>query len=194
MAQPTKLTEELHEAMIRHLELGTPVRRSVKLVGISHQTHYNWLERGQAERDRLAGDARARMREGERPYVDYLDAVQRAEENAYFRNLVIIQQAARGGTEFETNTIETFHPDGKIKSRRTVRRKQPPQWQAAAWYLERRHPDEYARTVKGEMTGKGGGPISYNAMTKEEYKEALRENLGNAQHLMGAFLGEDDLV
>src|SRR5690348_6906786 len=35
----------------------------------------------------------------------------------------------------------------------------PKNWTAAAWWLERRRPTEYARSEKVEMTGKDGGPI-----------------------------------
>jgi hypothetical protein len=32
-------------------------------------------------------------------------------------------------------------------------------WQAAAWRLERRFPERYARNRRVELTGKDGGPV-----------------------------------
>lgn len=33
------------------------------------------------------------------------------------------------------------------------------QWQAAAWWLERRYPDRWGQKLRQEVTGEGGGPI-----------------------------------
>jgi hypothetical protein len=37
------------------------------------------------------------------------------------------------------------------------------QWQAAAWILERRHPESYGRRDRVEVTGKKGGPVQVDA-------------------------------
>lgn len=36
---------------------------------------------------------------------------------------------------------------------------EPKNWTAAAWWLERRHPEDYAKRERVEMTGADGGPI-----------------------------------
>jgi hypothetical protein len=52
-------------------------------------------------------------------------------------------------------------------------------WQAAAWWLERRHPDDFGlqTRTKQEITGKDGGPIvtkrEIPCYTTEELKEVL---------------------
>ena len=59
----------------------------------------------------------------------------------------------------------------------------PKNWTAAAWWLERRHPQDYARREKVEMTGKDGGPIDHRdiaALTDHErtaLAEAIRRHL-----------------
>jgi len=35
----------------------------------------------------------------------------------------------------------------------------PKHWTAAAWLLERTHPDEYARPIRTEISGPDGGPV-----------------------------------
>jgi len=52
----------------------------------------------------------------QRRYSDFSDAVKKAEGDAIVRNVATIMRAAQDGT-----------------------------WQAAAWWLERRYPDDYAR-------------------------------------------------
>ncbi len=37
-------------------------------------------------------------------------------------------------------------------------------WQAAAWWLERKHPEEFALRYKVEATGKNGGPLVVTPM------------------------------
>ncbi len=71
-----------------------------------------------------------RGRNGEAEYADFLAAIEKAEGNAITRNLAVINKAAHDGT-----------------------------WQAAAWWLERRYPQEYGRQVH-EVQGKDGGPVA----------------------------------
>jgi len=59
----------------------------------------------------------------------------------------------------------------------------PKNWQAAAWWLERRHPQDYARRERVEMTGKDGGPIDHRDVSsltdheKAALAEAIRDHL-----------------
>jgi hypothetical protein len=41
----------------------------------------------------------------------------------------------------------------------------PKNWTAAAWWLERRHPQDYAKRDKVEMSGPDGGPIESRDVT-----------------------------
>lgn len=60
---------------------------------------------------------------------------------------------------------------------------EPRNWTAAAWWLERRRPDEFARREKLEHTGKDGGPIDHRDITalpdheREALAEAIRRHL-----------------
>lgn len=38
-------------------------------------------------------------------------------------------------------------------------RNQPGDWKAAAWLLERKHPDRFGRRVSQSISGPGGGPV-----------------------------------
>ena len=62
-------------------------------------------------------------------YVQFMQAVEKARADAVVRNVAIIQKKAS----------ET--------------------WQAAAWWLERRHPKDWARTEKTQLTGADGSSV-----------------------------------
>ncbi|MDI6617883.1 MAG: IS630 transposase-related protein [Clostridiales bacterium] len=59
-------------------------------------------------------------------YFDFVDAIKRAEAEAEMRNVTLIQKA--GSTT----------------------------WQAAAWYLERKHPDKWGKREQMDLTHSGG--------------------------------------
>jgi hypothetical protein len=66
-----------------------------------------------------------------RRYADFADAIQKAEGEAELRHVAVVTGAAQAGV-----------------------------WQAAAWWLERRFPNDYGRTVQQvEHSGPGGGPL-----------------------------------
>jgi len=79
----------------------------------------------------------------DRSYVEIADEIRMARDYAAHRSMVSIQKAATDGT-----------------------------WQAAAWYLERTDPKNYARTT--QITGKDNGPVRLS-VTAEEVNELLRE-------------------
>ena len=93
-------------------------------------------------------------------YSDFSAAIKKAEADAVARNVALIQQAASSGT-----------------------------WQAAAWWLERRHPDDFARTEKQVLTGKDGGPIAIRAgmlAPEADLSRLTAEALAQLGHLLEA--------
>ena len=116
MGRVTILTQQVQDKMVEAIEMGNYAPTAAEYAGIATSTHYNWLKLGE---------------KGESPYVEYLEAIKKAEAIAEVRNVGIIQNAA----------INT--------------------WTAAAWYLERKHFDKWGRRerVHNELTGANGGPI-----------------------------------
>jgi len=90
---------------------------------------------------------------GREPYRAFYAAVKNAEEEAVQSRIAVIQKAAQDGN-----------------------------WQAAAWWLERKFPAEWGRIdrVQAEITGKDGGPLQVSrvdGLSEAEMRELLRQAL-----------------
>lgn len=62
----------------------------------------------------------------------------------------------------------------------------PKNWTAAAWWLERRHPEDYGKRERVEMTGRDGGPIDtreLSAALSDHERAALQAAIRS--HLRG---------
>jgi hypothetical protein len=119
------LTPDVQEAICKDITLGVPITYAALRAGVTPATVYSW---------------RAKGRRGESPeYVEFLDATKKAEADAVARNAATINAAATG--KLVSKRTVTTKPDGTQK---TVEAFAPPQWTAAAWYLERRADRDFA--------------------------------------------------
>jgi hypothetical protein len=133
MGRVTVWSQQIQDNMVKAIEMGNYAHVAAEYAGISKSTHYNWLKLGE---------------KGEEPYVEYLDAIKKAEAIAQVRNVGIIQEAA-------------------IKT-----------WTAAAWFLERKHYNEWGRRERShiELTGANGAPIE---IAQVDARAALLAMLGH---------------
>ena len=83
------------------------------------------------------------------PKLEFLEAIKKAESDAETRNVALIETAANQS------------------------------WQAAAWWLERKHNERWGRKERQEVTGEKGGPIQIQTELTpkqlEEYADVIRE-------------------
>jgi transposase len=127
------LTPIIQKKVVDALIEGMPIRFIAAYAGIDRQTFFNWLDRG--------ASAAKVIREGgevpdeEMPYVAFSQAVEVAISEHVAYNLARIKLAAKGIVG--QKTLE----DGSTVPFVLVR----PEWQAAAWILERKYPDEFGR-------------------------------------------------
>lgn len=157
--RPTKLTPELQARIVQAIQAGNYMETAAAYAGISKNTLFDWLRRGAREKERLAGNARARILKEEAPYVAFSDSVEKALAEAEVRDVVNVMKAADGG-----------------------------QWQASAWRLERKFPDRWGHKAKlqQEISGPGGQPVKVavdlSALTDEELNalESISNRLGQA--------------
>lgn len=115
MARPTKLNAETQERIITAIRAGNYIETAAAYAGINKTTLYDWMKRGEREKQRVAKDARLKIRKAEQPFVEFSNAVQRALAEAEVRDVAIIAKAAEE------------------------------QWQAAAWRLERKFPEKWGK-------------------------------------------------
>jgi Xaa-Pro aminopeptidase len=117
----TKLTPERRDVIVKALEAGNYDEVAAQAAGVSKASFYNWLKRGEAELERVESAPNARMRQSERPFVDFLDAVTRAR--------------AQAEPEMVARIKELGQQD----------------WRALAWFLERRFSGRWANRQRIEL-------------------------------------------
>jgi hypothetical protein len=124
-----KLTPEVQTAIVRDIAAGVPREHAAERASIHRATLFRWLARGRKDRTG--------------PYRDLCDAVKKAEADALAASVARIRRAAQGGQVIERTTITTTKPDGTVVTK-SVEKVTRGEWTADAWWLERRHPDEFA--------------------------------------------------
>lgn len=129
MGRPTKLTPEVHKAIVDAIREGNYLATAAEYGGVTRQSVWGWMQRGRDEVQRVAADGRRSVRESERPYVNFFNAVTRARAEAEAKSVELIRGAS--------------HDD----------------WRAAAWFLERSFQERWGNKQKIEHTGAGGGPM-----------------------------------
>lgn len=103
MARPTKFTPEIIETIIKAVSIGATYKDAAEAAGCSYELFNDWMERG---------------RKGDKKYLQFLQAIRKAESNARNNYLSTIAQAAAKGD-----------------------------WKAAAWYLSHRAKSDYGDNV-----------------------------------------------
>jgi hypothetical protein len=122
MGRPTDCTPETTAKICAALRLGVSQECAATSAGITERSFYIWLEKG---------------REGLEPYVQFLQEVHAAENDAEMELVNLIKASAQDD------------------------------WKAGAWILERRHPRRWGRLDRSEISGANGGPVQVAAQVVE---------------------------
>ena len=115
--RPTILTDEIQTKIIQALTGGNYLETACQYAGIQPRTAYLWLDKGRK------AQTQQNPTTNQQKYLNFLQAVEKAQATSETRNVALIQQAA----------TET--------------------WQAAAWWLERTRPARYGKSYKHEIGG-----------------------------------------
>lgn len=146
MARPTKLNSITHDKIVKAIQAGNYIETAAAYAGISKNTLYEWLRRGQREKDRVAKNPRFKIKKAEELFVKFADAVEKALAEAEMRDVVIIGKAAEE------------------------------QWQAAAWRLERKFPEKWGRQkIDIEHSGQLEVNNPFKDLTTEELRELIKK-------------------
>ena len=85
MGRHTKLTLELQEIILKHIEAGNYAKDACHAVGISEKTYYEWLKRGEESQ-------RSTNRFGK-----FSKSIKEAHAKAIIRNVTVVNKAAKDG-------------------------------------------------------------------------------------------------
>lgn len=180
--RPNIISTQIIENILSAIRAGTYIETAAAFAGISKDTLYRWMKRGRREKRRLEKNSRARVSAAEAPYVIFVEGVTKAFADAEVRDVGIIAQAARGGQKYVEEKVIT-DAQGRVVSKQTTTKAIPPQWQAAAWRLERKYPKKWGRRVairKDEGNGEE---------TAEEFAKKMRDEFGSLAGILGC--GDD---
>lgn len=152
--RPTKLTPELTEKICESIRAGVYMETAAAIAGIVKSTLYGWLRR--AERARIKKDGTPYAKD--LPYVEFSNALQKAAADAIARDLAVIDRAAQGGATRKVTKrkyergVAKDGADVRVLVEEMIEESEAlPQWQAAAWRLERRNPEQFGRRVPREI-------------------------------------------
>lgn len=107
MGRPTLLSDAVQDRLVEAFKLGQiSIPSACHYAGIGERTYHTWMSKGA---------------DGEEPYAQFRQDIEKARSEAVMVNLAVIRKAAQNG-----------------------------QWQAAAWWLERVLPKEYGRKTTVE--------------------------------------------
>jgi hypothetical protein len=140
-----KLTEELQQRILVAVRAGVGVEESFRLAGIGVRTGHEWLRRGEGTDPR---------RPTAPQFAQFAQSLKKAQAEDEAARIARINAAGRGGAIIYTRTLTTKKGETISETRTTA-----PQWQADAWYLERKHPERWALRHRLEHSGPDGGPI-----------------------------------
>lgn len=141
----TKLTPERQEKIVNALASGVYFETACLYAGVSVQAGKFWLQRGRGTHP---------TRPQQQIHVDFVAAVEKAQADSEALRVARIKQAGQGGQVVKEDIIEVpgeiiTKRNGDIIERPTTREIHrtytTPQWQADAWYLERRYPQRWGR-------------------------------------------------
>lgn len=176
------ISQKIIQDVTSAIKAGNYMEVAAAYAGISKDTFFRWMKRGAREKRRVLNDKRLKIRQSELPYVLFSEGVRKALADAEVRDVSMIAKAASGGQVYTEEKI-VYDASGRIVEKQVVTKKTAPQWQAAAWRLERKYPKKWGRRVairKDEGTGEE---------TAEEYAKKMRDEFGSLAGILGC--GDD---
>ncbi len=131
MSEKSSTADDMIKTIANALRMGNYIETAAAMVGISKQTLYAWFKKGKK-------NPRSR-------YGALLDAVEKSQAEAEFRDLANVEMIAMGRpAEYMKDAAGKLVLDGNgnaIQTRPYI----PPNLNASTWRLERRHPRKWGR-------------------------------------------------
>lgn len=146
--RPVEISDKVLDRIARKLSRGGYLASAADEDGVDVSWLRQMMREGARELRRMAHEGDDHLREGFERKVRFALAVRRARAEAERKDLDLVRDAARAGV-----------------------------WQAAAWRLERRHPERWGRRERLEHSGPRGGAIPVAMLDPEKLKSLSDEEL-----------------
>jgi len=117
--RPTKLTPEIQKKVCDAIVLGAYIETAAAYASVSKQVLYDWMKKGNKQKGGI--------------YRQFLDAIEEAMSRSELRDLESIDKNASGRPAKHDENGNLIAPSLR------------PNWQAAAWRLERKYPKKWGR-------------------------------------------------
>lgn len=157
--QIKKLTNQTIEIICNNLRLGHYIETAVVMAGVSKTQFYEWIKLSHERK------------KSKNKFIQLRSAVEKAMAEAETRDLLVIDKCANGREakflrDDDGNLVLSDRGNPILSERELY-----PDWNAAAWRLERKYPKRWGKTDKIEHSGPDGGPITTSKETEEQKKE-----------------------
>jgi hypothetical protein len=127
----TKFTPERRASILADLAAGLTRVCASERAGIADRTLRRWLAKAS----------------NDPAMASFLSAIKKAERDAEAKNVRIILAACEGGQVLDRKTTTHTKRDGTTETEVTEKYSQG-QWQAAAWWLERKFPESWGKDAE----------------------------------------------
>ena len=101
--RPTKLTLERQEKIAQAIEAGKSITSAARMAGVSRNTVFNWLDRGEAEK----------QADNDNEYTEFLDRITRAKGYGedFYMNLALELARENGDHRFIASLMKQRFPE-----------------------------------------------------------------------------------
>lgn len=155
---PTLVKPDVMKRFLDLVRAGNYLQTAAIASGIGRSTLWSWVQRGRRERERLiateSDGGKVEPLESERVYLDFLDAVERAEAEAEAYHVTNIRALAGPSN------------DGQVRAR------------ASFGYLERKAPERWSRSERHDVHVGGGTESTVTVVVEQEQRERTAAILG----------------
>lgn len=173
MPRPTKLTADTVKHITQAIAVGAPTDQAARYAGVNPSTVFDWIERGRTflrvHGDYPDGSVKDVMRwvDGDPARAVYArereDQSDTPRKSLYAELAPLLRKKTAPAVSYPefVDRVEKARGDTVVRALGVIQKAMPDSWQAAAWLLERRYPDEFGRRQRLEHTGAGGGAVEF---------------------------------